>query len=348
MTTLKAALQEAYFMELEEIPSEEILSEDEALTFSPAFERKMKKLIRRADHPIRYRIAQAAACLMLAALLSGCTILAVSPEARAAFVGWVRETYEDYFVYYFTGDAHSNSENYVFEPSWIPDGYTKSFVSELSGQTIIVFEDENKTQLTFGYSKNLGYWKLYVDIEDSEVQQVEVSGQTAEMYSSNSNGGTKHLIWIDKNTDCAFFISANLSKDTMIKIAESVEAQEVPKPQVVYRLTWVPEGYSELKESISDDQVVIVYRNDEGYLLAFTYTKNRESVSAYVLLDNQETDVQAVLVGGKTADLYLEQQADKASVLVWGDDEKGVFFAISAHCSGEELIKIAESVEAVQ
>ena len=263
-------------------------------------------------------------------------------------MGWVRETYEDYFVYYFTGDAHSNSENYVFEPSWIPDGYTKSFVSELSGQTIIVFEDENKTQLTFGYSKNLGYWKLYVDIEDSEVQQVEVSGQTAEMYSSNSNGGTKHLIWIDKNSDCAFFISANLSKDTMIKIAESVEAQEVPKPQVVYQPTWIPEGYSELNQSISDDQVVIVYRNDEGYLLSFTYTKNRESVSAYVLLDNQETDVQAVLVGGKTADLYLEQQADKASVLVWGDDEKGVFFAISAHCSGEELIKIAESVEAVQ
>ena len=62
MTTLKAALQEACFMELEEMPSEEILSEDEALTFSPAFERKMKKLIRRADHPIRYRIAQAAAC----------------------------------------------------------------------------------------------------------------------------------------------------------------------------------------------------------------------------------------------------------------------------------------------
>lgn len=73
MTTLKAALQEAYFMELEELPSEEILSEDEALTFSPAFERKMKKLIRRADHPIRYRIAQAAACLLLAVLLSGCT-----------------------------------------------------------------------------------------------------------------------------------------------------------------------------------------------------------------------------------------------------------------------------------
>lgn len=70
MTTLKAALQEAYFMELEEIPSEEKLSEDEALTFSSAFERKMKKLIRRADHPIRYRISQTAACLLLTACLA--------------------------------------------------------------------------------------------------------------------------------------------------------------------------------------------------------------------------------------------------------------------------------------
>ena len=224
MTTLKAALQEAYFMELEEMPSEEKLSEDEVLTFSPAFERKMKRLIRRADHPIRYRIAQIAACLLLAALLSGCTVLAISPEARAAFVGWVRETYEDYFVYYFTGDMRNNSDNCVFEPSWLPDGYTESFVSELTGQTIMVYEDEDKTQLTFGYSKNLGYWKLYVDIENSEVQQVEVSGQTAEMYSSDSNGGTKHLVWIDRNTDCAFFISANLPKDTIIRIAESVEA----------------------------------------------------------------------------------------------------------------------------
>lgn len=123
MTTLKAVLQEAYFMELEEIPSEEKLSEDEALTFSSAFERKMKRLIRRADHPIRYRIAQIAACLLLAALLSGCTVLAVSPEARAAFVGWVREVSEGWFVYHYTGEDQTAPENVVYCPTWVPDGY---------------------------------------------------------------------------------------------------------------------------------------------------------------------------------------------------------------------------------
>lgn len=106
-------------MELEEIPSEEMLSEDEALTFSAPFERKMKKLIRRADHPIRYRIVQAAACLLLAALLSGCTVLAVSSEARAAFVGWVREVYEEWFVYRYTGKDQTAPENVVYCPTWI-------------------------------------------------------------------------------------------------------------------------------------------------------------------------------------------------------------------------------------
>ena len=72
--------------------------------FSPAFEKKMQKLIRRANHPIRYRVAQAVACLLLAALLSGCTALAISPEVRAAFVGWVREVYETWFVYRYTGE----------------------------------------------------------------------------------------------------------------------------------------------------------------------------------------------------------------------------------------------------
>ena len=94
----------------------------------------------------------------------------------------------------------------------------------------MVFEDENKVQLTFGYSKNIGYWKLYVDIENSEVRQVEVLGQIADMYLSNSNGGTKHLVWTDENIDFLFFISANLSMNELIKIAESV--QGVPKQEV--------------------------------------------------------------------------------------------------------------------
>ena len=54
--------------------------------FSPAFEKKMKKLLRRAKHTAWHRFIQAAACILLAVLLTGCAVLAVSPEAREKYL----------------------------------------------------------------------------------------------------------------------------------------------------------------------------------------------------------------------------------------------------------------------
>ena len=44
---------------------------EEPHTFSPAFERKIKKLLRRGRHSVWYKALHAAACLLLALLLSG-------------------------------------------------------------------------------------------------------------------------------------------------------------------------------------------------------------------------------------------------------------------------------------
>ena len=152
MTTLKAALQEACFMELGNIPSEEELSADESLTFSAAFERKMKKLIRRADHPIRYRVAQAAACILLAAILSGCAVLAISPEVRAEFVGWVREIYDTYFVYRYYGETQALPEDVIYRPSWLPNGY--QIISEdIGNQIYIIYENEDGEPALFAYTR---------------------------------------------------------------------------------------------------------------------------------------------------------------------------------------------------
>ena len=82
-------------------------------SFSPAFERKMKKLIRRTDHPVRHRLAQAVACLLLAALLSGCSLLAFSPTARNALAGWVREVFSTWSIYRHSGEAQPALEDAV-------------------------------------------------------------------------------------------------------------------------------------------------------------------------------------------------------------------------------------------
>ena len=100
-----------------------LLEEAPEHTFSPAFERKMKKLLRRGRHLVWHQVLHAAACLLLVLLLSGCAVLAVSPEAREAFAGWVRSVYYDTLVYTYTGPEGETPRDMLYRPLWLPEGY---------------------------------------------------------------------------------------------------------------------------------------------------------------------------------------------------------------------------------
>ena len=58
------------------------------------------------------------ACVFLAILLTGSAVLTFSVEARAAFFGWVREQYDNFYVYFFEGGATvSDPVKYLFTPT---------------------------------------------------------------------------------------------------------------------------------------------------------------------------------------------------------------------------------------
>ena len=344
MTTLKAALQEAYFMELEEMPSEEKLSEDEALTFSSAFERKMKRLIRRADHPIRYRIAQVAACLLLAALLSGCTVLAVSPEARAAFVGWVREVYEGWFVYHYIGKEQAVPENVVFCPTWMPDGYELIVEPENRAHMIAIYENPEEDIILFNCYMNTESMNLQIG-EDTQLIDTYVSNISADLYIDNTSGAVNHLVWEDENKQRIFWITSTLDGETMVKIAESVEAQEVPKPQVVYQPTWIPKGYSQSLVPELSGQVNVLYKDDEGHTMLFAYANSSSTLN---LFSESAIVPSKVTINDIPADFYLDEDDTQTNFLVWINPENDMIFWIGGKFSKEIMIRIAESVEAVQ
>ena len=67
--------------------------------FSPEFLRKIERLKRRAKHPVFYKTTRRVASIALAILITGGAWITVDAEARAAFVGWVKEVYEEFFVY---------------------------------------------------------------------------------------------------------------------------------------------------------------------------------------------------------------------------------------------------------
>ena len=62
--------------------------------FSPGFERRMRKVLRRGNHPSVYRGLRRAACFLLALLLSGSVWLTVDTEARDIVFGWISERVE--------------------------------------------------------------------------------------------------------------------------------------------------------------------------------------------------------------------------------------------------------------
>lgn len=59
-------------------------------------------------------------------------------------------------------------------------------------------------------------------------------------------------------------------------------------------------------------------------------------------------EVKHILIDGYSADLYLDPDPGKENVLIWMNDEAGALFTISASFSGDEIIKMAESVEVLE
>ena len=192
----------------------------------PEVERKMEKRSRRASHPIRHRVMKAVACFLLVVLVGGGSVLALSADARAAFVGWVRDVYQSYetwFVYHFTGENNTVSEDISYHPTWIPQDYAELETLDMFNQTNIIYENAVGLSMTFGYSLNPEAINVYVENTNVQTKRVLVGNTPADLYLDNSAGESNILTWVDSNTDTIFWIVAQLDEDELIKIAASVE-----------------------------------------------------------------------------------------------------------------------------
>ena len=167
--------------------------------FSIGFERKMKRILRREAHPTRYRLLKMAACLILTVFLSGSVVLLVSAEARAAVFGWVRDIYESYFVYSYTGSETELPDGVVYHPGWLPDEYHAIVMSEPDGQVINVYENNEGAFIVFTYSFNIESSAVYV------------------------------LVWTDEDRGAIFSISGHLTQDEFIRMAENIQAVQAGK-----------------------------------------------------------------------------------------------------------------------
>ena len=135
--------------------------------FSPAFERKMNRIVRRANHPIFYRMIKNVACFVLVILISFASLMALSPTVRAAVIGWVKEQYETFTSYFFQGDdVETNVEDY--ELSEIPEGYSLLDRIDIPGSTTIIYVNKTNQLLQINYSNDPNLDSLTV-IHDTHI-----------------------------------------------------------------------------------------------------------------------------------------------------------------------------------
>ena len=158
--------------------------------FSPKFERKMKRLTRRANHPILYRNLR-----------------------------MVR--YQSMYEYFFEGEIE-NPENVAYYPQWLPeDCKFETSYSTLSGE-VYIYSTPRDSLVQFTYISEPNVGKLYMDGVDAEQKDVMINGGSGKLYISHNEGQTSSLIWMNKSRTVLFSISGDYDEDVLIKMAENI------------------------------------------------------------------------------------------------------------------------------
>lgn len=192
--------------------------------FSPAFETKIRRLSRRARHPVLYLLPKYAACLVLAVLVAGGGWLTVDAEARANFVTWVRERCDAFVEYRFTGEKTTGQlQHYCLTD--LPEGYTESERMELDNQVAVVYQDEAGHMIHFFYTHGSDAISLFIVGDTSQAKQVPMGNTVAELYPAEHLDEASVLVWISEQDGMAFCISAALPEQEMIQLCESIEKE---------------------------------------------------------------------------------------------------------------------------
>lgn len=189
--------------------------------FSPRFEKKMKRLIRKTHHPVFYRSLRTVASIVLVIMIGFGSTLAISAEAREIVFGWVKQQYENFYEYFFEGDVEP-IESAKYQPGWMPDGCEFVTIQETAGGETYIYRDKSGLLVQFYYIFDPDSQKMYIDTVDYVVEPIYINGHSGEVYISTSAGETNSIVWSDESNNVIFYFSGAFEKEILIKMAENI------------------------------------------------------------------------------------------------------------------------------
>lgn len=108
-----------------------------------------------------------------------------------------------------------------------------------------------------------------------------------------------------------------------------------------YRPTWLPDGYSELRVNASKTRTVVVYANEAGDLIRFSFIRNSEETDWFI--DVSQAGIKKATVNGNEADLFIAHDPGEANAIAWISD--GSAFYVTGFVGENDLVRMAESVQ---
>lgn len=194
--------------------------------FSPRFRRKMRHLLFRQNHPVLMRGLQSAAVLFLTITVLFGSLLTVSTDAREFVSGWVNTKIETVYHFYYEGNPSQGDSSTEYVLGWMPDGYTLLETVELPGQEIYTYVDaDKKWLLTFSYSADSSDADIFLLNADCAEKEVIVNGLAAMLYIP-FNDDSPAIVWEDREKGVLFLITAQVSEEDLIKMAENIVAKK--------------------------------------------------------------------------------------------------------------------------
>lgn len=194
---------------------------------SNRFRRRMKGLIQRADHPVLFWAKRSAACFLLALLVGSAALLTFSTEARAAFFGWIKNSYDTYFIYEYSGDPPEVQEGVKYYPAWIPEGYWEAMRDEID--ECFVFQNDEGQLITFSFAQKTSntYSSVLLNFgeQGADMHRASVGEYPAEIYIAKDEDEQNAIVWTIDKDNTLLFISAFIDESELIKMAESVEVK---------------------------------------------------------------------------------------------------------------------------
>lgn len=195
--------------------------------FSARFERKMNRLIRQVEHPVRHAFFRSVAAVLLLVFILFGMVFAISPEVRASVIGWVRSAFFEYSKYSKGETSNSDDVAYEYRFHEIPEGYLESDVLDIMGGRTYVFTNQSDDYvLFFTYLKGDKTKSLFIKTDLHSHVKDFVNDNSADVYISDSDIETNAIVWYVEETETLFCISGRFDQKTLVTLAESIVKSE--------------------------------------------------------------------------------------------------------------------------